>query len=88
MKVLVTLICLIWQSIFLIYATKNFLKKRPRKEPIAQYSKVPLRQQLLIIAVLMELLNIVQQDLFLVFSLKSSLLHKLEKLIAKLNKLK
>jgi hypothetical protein len=57
MKLLVIVICLIWQSIFLIYATKNFLKKRPRKEPVAQYLKVPLRQQLLIIGVMSELLQ-------------------------------
>ena len=57
MKILVIVICLIWQSIFLIYATKNFLKKRPRKEPFAQYSKIPLRQQLLIIGVMAELLH-------------------------------
>jgi hypothetical protein len=57
MKVVVVLICLIWQSIFLIYATKNFLKKRPKKEPIVQYPKVSLRQQLLIIGVMSELLH-------------------------------
>ena len=57
MKILVILICLIWQSIFLIYATKNFLKKRPRKEPVTKYSKIPLRQQLLIIGVMAELLH-------------------------------
>jgi hypothetical protein len=57
MKILVILICLIWQSIFLIYATKNFLKRRPTKESMMQYSKVPLRQQLLIIGVMAELLH-------------------------------
>ena len=57
MKLLIIVICLIWQSIFLIYATKNFLKKRPIKEPIIQYSKIPLRQQLLIIGVMSELLH-------------------------------
>ena len=57
MKLLIILICLTWQSIFLIYATKNFLKKRPRKEPVAQYPKVSLRQQLLIIGVMSELLQ-------------------------------
>jgi hypothetical protein len=57
MKILVILSCLIWHSIFLIYATKNFLKNRPRKEPVAQYSKIPLRQQLLIIGVMAELLH-------------------------------
>ncbi len=57
MKILVILSCLIWQSVFLIYATKNFLKKRPRKEHVAQYSNIPLRQQLLIIGVMSELLH-------------------------------
>ena len=57
MKILVILICLIWQSVFLIYATKNFLKKRPRKEHVTQYSKVSLRHQLLIIGVMAELLH-------------------------------
>ena len=57
MKLLIIVICLIWQSIFLIYATKNFLKKRPIKEPIVQYPKVLLRQQLLIIGVMAELLH-------------------------------
>jgi hypothetical protein len=57
MKMLVILICLIWQSIFLIYATKYFLKKRSIKEPIVQYPKVLLRQQLLIIGVISELLH-------------------------------
>ena len=57
MKLLVIFICLVWESIFLIYATKNFLRKRPTKEPVAQYSKVLLRQQLLIIGVMAELLH-------------------------------
>ena len=57
MKTIVILICLIWQSIFLIYATKNFLKKRQRKEPVVQYPKVLLRQQLLVIGVMAELLH-------------------------------
>jgi hypothetical protein len=57
LKILVVFICLIWQSIFLIYATKNFLKKRPRKEPIVQYPNVSLRQQLLIIGLMAELLH-------------------------------
>lgn len=57
MKLLIIVICLIWQSIFLIYATKNFLKKRLRQEHVAQYSKIPFRQQLLIIGVMAELLH-------------------------------
>ena len=57
MKLLIIVICLIWLSIFLIYATKNILKKRPIKEPIIQYSIIPLKQQLLIIGVMAELLH-------------------------------
>ena len=57
MKILVIVICLIWQSIFLFFATKNFLKRRPRKEPIVQYPNVSLRQQLLIIGLMAELLH-------------------------------
>ena len=57
MKLLIIVICLIWHSIFLIYATKNFLRKRPTKEPVTQYSNIPLRQQLLIICVMAELLH-------------------------------
>ena len=57
MKIFVVFICLILQSVFLIYATKNFLKKRPRQEHVAQYSNIPLRQQLLIIGVMAELLH-------------------------------
>ena|GEM_PF-720379 len=57
LKILVILSCLIWQSVFLIYATKNYLKKRPRKEHVAQYLNIPLRQQLLIIGVMAELLH-------------------------------
>lgn len=57
MKLLIIVICLIWQSIFLFYATKNFLKKRLRKEPVAQYSNIPLRKQLLIIGMMAELLH-------------------------------
>ena len=57
MKILVVLICLIWQSIFLYYATRSFIQKRRRKEIVMEYSKVPLRQQLLIIGVMAELLQ-------------------------------
>jgi hypothetical protein len=57
MKILVVFICLIWQSIFLFFATKNFLKRRPKKESIVQYPNVSLRQQLLIIGLMAELLH-------------------------------
>jgi len=57
MKILIILICLIWQSIYLFYATKNFLQKRIKKVIEVNYSKVSLRQQLLIIGVMAELLQ-------------------------------
>ena len=57
MKILIILICLIWQSIYLFYATKNFMQKRVKKVTEVNYSKVSLRQQLLIIGVMAELLQ-------------------------------
>jgi hypothetical protein len=57
MKILVVLICLIWQSIFLFYATKSFIQKRRKKEIGIEYLKVPLRQQLMIVGVMAELLQ-------------------------------
>ena len=57
MKLLVIVICLIWQSIFLFYATTSFLQKRKRKEITIEYLTVPLRQQLMIIGVMAELLQ-------------------------------
>ena len=57
MKILIILICLIWQSIYLFYATKNFMQKRIKKVTEVNYSKVLLRQQLLIIGVMAELLQ-------------------------------
>ena len=57
MKILVVLICLIWQSIFLFYATRSFIQKRNRKETVNEYLIVPLRQQLVIIGVMAELLQ-------------------------------
>jgi hypothetical protein len=57
MKILIIFICLIWQSIYLFYATKNFIQKRVTKVIKVNYSKVSLRQQLLIIGVMAELLQ-------------------------------
>jgi hypothetical protein len=57
MKILVIVICLIWQSIFLFYATLNFFQKRKRKEITIEYLTVPLGQQLMIIGVMAELLQ-------------------------------
>jgi len=57
MKILVIIICLIWQSIFLFYATRNFLQKRKRTEIIINYLSVPLRKQLMVIGIMAELLH-------------------------------
>ena len=57
MKILVVLSCLIWQSIFLFYATRSFIQKRKTKETLNEYLIVPLRQQLMIIGVMAELLQ-------------------------------
>ena len=57
MKILVMLICFIWQSIYLLYATMAFLQKRIKKEIVIIYQAVSLRQQLLIIGVMAELLQ-------------------------------
>ena len=57
MKILIIFICLIWHSIYLFYATKNFLQKRVNKVNEVNYLKVSLRQQLLIIGVMAELLQ-------------------------------
>ena len=58
MKLFVIVICLIWQSIFLFYATRSFLQKRKRKEVVIEYLNVPLRQQLMIIGIMSELLHV------------------------------
>ena len=57
MKILVVLICFIWQSIYLLYATRAFLQKRNKKEIVIIYQAVSLRQQLMIIGVMAELLQ-------------------------------
>jgi len=57
MKILVIMICFIWQSIYLFSASRAFLQKRTRKESGVKYSTVSLRQQLMIIGVMAELLQ-------------------------------
>ena len=57
MKLLVIVICLLWQSIFLFFATRSFLQKRKSKEIIIDYLNIPLRQQLMVIGVMAELLH-------------------------------
>ena len=57
MKIVVILICFIWQSIYLFYATRAFIQKRIKKEIATIYQPVSLRQQLMIIGVMAELLQ-------------------------------
>jgi hypothetical protein len=57
LKALTILSCLIWQSIYLFYATQAFLNKRTKVELEIKYPKVYFRQQLMIIGVMAELLQ-------------------------------
>ena len=57
MKILVILVCLMRQSIYLFHATKSFLQKRPKKDNKPVYLNVSLRQQLIVIGVMAELLQ-------------------------------
>ena len=57
MKIIIILTCLIWQSIYLFYATRNYFNKKVKKPIAIKYEEVPLRQQLMIIRVIAELLQ-------------------------------
>ncbi len=57
MKIIIILACLIWQSIYLFYATKIYFNKKVKKPIAIKYDEVPLRQQLMIIGVMSELLQ-------------------------------
>jgi hypothetical protein len=57
MRIIIILICFIWQSIYLFYATRIYFNKKAKKPVVIQYSEVPLRQQLIIIGVMAELLQ-------------------------------
>lgn len=57
MKVLIISICVIWQSAYLIHATSIYLRKRTKKSLPQKYEKISLRQQLMIIGVMAELLQ-------------------------------
>ena len=58
MKILVIMICFTWQSIYLFSASRAFFQKRIKKEIGVKYVKVSLRQQLMIIGVMAELLQV------------------------------
>ena len=57
MKIIIILTCLIWQSIYLFYATRIYFNKKVKKPIAIKYDEVPLRQQLMIIGVMSELLQ-------------------------------
>ena len=57
MKIIIILASLIWQSIYLFYATRIYYNKKVNKPIAIKYSEVSLRQQLMIIGVMAELLQ-------------------------------
>jgi hypothetical protein len=57
MKIVIILTCFIWQSIYLFYATRVYFNKKVKKSVVIEYSEVSLRQQLMIIGVMAELLQ-------------------------------
>jgi hypothetical protein len=57
MKIIIILACLIWQSIYLFYATRIYLNKKVVRPNVIKYDEVSLRQQLMIIGVMAELLQ-------------------------------
>ena len=58
MKIIIILTCLIWHSIYLFYATRIYFNKKVKKPAGIKYEEVPLRQQLMIIGVMSELLQV------------------------------
>jgi hypothetical protein len=57
MKIVIILTCFIWQSIYLFHATRVYFNKKVKKSVVIKYFKVSLRQQLMIIGVMAELLQ-------------------------------
>ena len=57
MKIIIILTCFLWQSIYLFYATRIYFNKKVKKPIAIKYYEVPLRQQLMIIGVMSELLQ-------------------------------
>jgi len=57
MKIIIILTCFIWQSIYLFHATRIYFNKKVKKPIAIKYEKTPLRQQLMIIGVMSELLQ-------------------------------
>jgi hypothetical protein len=57
MKIIIILTCFLWQSIYLIYASRIYFNKKVKKPVAIKYGEVSLRQQLMIIGVMAELLQ-------------------------------
>jgi hypothetical protein len=57
-KIIIILACFLWQSIYLFYATRIYFNKKVKKPTGIKYEEVPLRQQLMIIGVMSELLQV------------------------------
>ena len=57
MNIIIIFACFIWQSIYLFYATRVYFNKKVTKPVVIKYSEVSLRQQLMIIGVMAELLQ-------------------------------
>ncbi len=57
MKIIIILICLIWQSIYLFHATRIYCNKNVKKPVAIKFFEVSLRQQIMIIGVMAELLQ-------------------------------
>jgi hypothetical protein len=57
MKIVIILTCFIWQSIYLFHATRVYFNKKVKNPVVIKYSEVSLRQQLMIIGVMAELLQ-------------------------------
>jgi hypothetical protein len=57
-KIIIILACFLWQSIYLFYATRIYFNKKVKKPAGIKYEEVPLRQQLMIIGVMSELLQV------------------------------
>ena len=57
MKIIIILTCFLWQSIYLFYATRIYFNKKVKKPVVIKHSELSLRQQLMIIGVMAELLQ-------------------------------
>jgi len=56
-KIIIIFTCFIWQFIYLFHATRIYFNKKVKNPVVIRYSEVSLRQQLMIIGVMAELLQ-------------------------------